>query len=188
MVDEIEEIMDDSIEDIAVDSVIENDNGNQKKKPRWENWVALSSSLFAVLSAIAALLAIFASDEAAIAESAETVYSAYKEGVSTSYYILQTKMEILDALDKPAIASDKEQLIKLKKQMETYKAKAEKNDKEGRRQYQVHDMLAIGVTLFQVAILMGGFSILMQRPGFWVFGMVFMIVGLGFMAKGLIFI
>jgi len=188
MTDEIEEIVNDGIEDIAVDSLVENHIETQAVKPRWENWVALSSSLLAVLSASAALMATFTSDEAAIAESAETVYTAYKEGALASYYTLQSKIEILDALGKSPTKSDEEQLIQLKERIKTYKIKVEENDQEGKQKYKVHDMLAIGVTLFQVAILMGGFSILIQRPGFWLFGMLFMLVGLGFMARGLFFV
>ena len=186
MATEIDEIVDDSIEDIGIDAVLERDDPESAdKKAAWENWVALTSSLLAVVSAIAALLATFESDKAAIAESAETVYSAYQEGANANYTILQTKLDLLAAMGKPVNAEDQEQLTSIKASIQHMKDKASAYDHAGQQNYKTHDRLAIAVTLFQMSILMGGLAVLVQRRAFWLFGMGFSLAGLGFLTYGL---
>ncbi|MEJ2691637.1 MAG: DUF4337 family protein [Candidatus Thiodiazotropha sp.] len=186
MANEIDEIVDDSIEDIGIDAVLERDGQKSvEKKAAWENWVALTSSLLAVVSAIAALLATFESDKAAIAESAETVYAAYQEGANANYTILQTKLDLLAAMDKRVSAEDLEQLATIKANIQQMKAKANAYDQAGQQNYKTHDRMAIAVTLFQMSILLGGLAVLVQRRVFWLFGLGFSLVGLGFLTHGL---
>lgn len=185
MVNEIDEIVDDVIEDLGVDAVIEHER-EQGIKPRWEGWVALSASVLAVLSAVSALYATFAADEAAIAEADETTYSAYREGAQASYHVLRAKVEILEALGQPPTAEAQEELELYRLQAEEYREKAAEYDQEGRDEFVAHDRLAIAVTLFQVAILLGGLAVVVQRPALWIFGLSFGFSGLALMAWGLI--
>lgn len=182
---EIDEIVDESIEDIGIDDVLERNEEPPGKKPAWENWVAMSSSLLAVFSAIAALLATFESDKAAIAESSETVYAAYQEGAQSSYQVMQAKLDILAAMGKQPSPEDKEKLERIKAQAEVMKAKAAAYNEEGESRYHTHDHLAIAVTLFQLTILLGGLAVLVQRRFFWLFGLGFSVIGLGFLVSGL---
>ncbi|MCG8425735.1 MAG: DUF4337 domain-containing protein [Chromatiales bacterium] len=186
MAADFEDIVNNSIEDIGVDAVIEH---QQEKEPvdkaRWELWVALTSSLLAVLSAIAALYATFAADEAAIAEAQETVVAAYVSGAEATYSVLRTKIDILKALGKPVDAADEAAMEEYALQVKTYREKSLEYDREGGRKYKTHDHLAIAVTLFQVAILLGGLAVVVQRPALWTFGMSFVVGGVWFMAWGL---
>lgn len=186
MASEIDEIVDDSIEDIGIDAVLErNEQAAVEKKAAWENWVALTSSLLAVVSAIAALLATFESDKAAIAESAETVYAAYQEGANANYTIMKTKLDLLAAMGKPVSTEDLDQLASIKAGIQQMKDKAKAYDHAGQQNYKTHDRMAIAVTLFQMSILLGGLAVLVQRRVFWIFGMGFSLVGLGFLTHGL---
>jgi hypothetical protein len=186
MASEIDEIVDESIEDIGLDAVLESEEQpTGETKSAWENWVALSSSLLAVISAIAALLATFESDKAAIAESAETVYAAYQEGTEASYTILQSKLDILSALGKEIDAAERRQLERLEANIAQMKNRAKASSDEGEQSYKTHDRMAIAVTLFQMSILLGGLAVLVKRRLFWVFGLGFSLVGLGFLTHGL---
>ena len=186
MATDLEDIVSDSIEDIGVDAVIEHQREREPAdKTRWESWVALTSSLLAVLSAIAALYATFAADEAAIAESEETVVAAYASGAEASYNVLRAKLDIMAALGKPVDSADEAAMKKYAFQVKTFQEKSRKYDREGGRKYKTHDQLAIAVALFQVAILLGGLAVVVQRPALWVFGMSFVIGGAGFMVRGL---
>jgi len=186
MATNLEELVNDSIEDIGVDAVIEHQREKLPlEKARWEGWVALSATLLAVLSAIAALYATFAADEAAIAESQETVVAAYASGAEASYHILRTKLEILQAWGKPVSAADEaamnEHAAKVKMLME----KSRTDDRVGGHQFKAHDYLMIAVALFQLSTLLGGLAVVVQRPALWAFGMSFVVGGGWFMVRGL---
>lgn len=186
MASNLEDIVYDAIEDIGVDAVIEHQREKQTAdKARWESWVALSASLLAVLSAIAALYATFAADEAAIAESKETVIAAYASGAEASYHIMQTKVEILQAWGKPVNETDEAQMneheLKLRKLLE----KSRSDDRKGGHEYKTHDLLMIAVALFQLSTLLGGLAVVVQRPALWMLGMSFTLGGAWFMIRGM---
>jgi hypothetical protein len=185
MGNELEEIIDDTIEDIGMEAVTENDQDNSDR-PRWETWVALSSSLLAVVSAIAALLATFESDKAAMAESAENFFAVYQRGAVSNYDLLHTKLDILAAVGRPNDPETLDQLAQAKEEMESLQAKVEEYDNLGRDSYENHDHLAIAVTLFQLSILLGGLAALLRVKKVWLFGMLFTVIGGGFMLYGLL--
>jgi len=189
MASEIEEIVSENIGEIAVDDVIEEQHEkvmSSERKPRWELWIALASSLLAVLSAIAALLATFASDEAAIALSDETDYSAYAEAVTASHTILKAKLDILASLGKTPSKEDIAELNRIHALSQELKTRGRMAKEEGDFKFKIHDRLAIGVTLFQVTMLLGGLSIMVQRVMIWRFGLLFTLLGMFFFIYGLL--
>jgi hypothetical protein len=186
MANELEEMVSENIEDIGVDAVIERQQEQTHHTPRWEAWVALSSSVLAVLSAITALYATFAADEAAIAESEETVVAAYASGAEASYNVMQAKIDILRALGKAIDPADETAIQTQARQLQNYREKSQQYDQAGVYEYKTHDQLTIAVALFQVAILLGGLAVVVQRPALWVFGMSFTVGGAWFMGYGLL--
>jgi hypothetical protein len=185
MANDLEEMVNDNIEEIGVDAVIERQQEPVRTIPSWETWVALASSLLAVLSAIAALYATFASDEAAIAEANETTIAAYAAGAEAAYGTLETKLYILTALGKPVDPSDMAEMENQAHQAKLFREQAKHYDRTGGVKYKTHDQLAIAVALFQVAILLGGLAVVVQRPALWGFGLTFVVGGVGFMGLGL---
>jgi hypothetical protein len=182
MASEVEDLVSDTVEEIAVKEVVE--QTNEGKKDRWQRWLALSSTLLAVLSVVAALLANFASDEAAVALSNDTDYSAYAEGADTSRTILKAKLELLAAMGKPATDSDLEELKRLEAQARTFRERSNSSEKQGTDAFRTHDSLAIAVTLFQVTMLLGGVAVMMNQVLIWRFGLAFSVVGLIYFARG----
>lgn len=184
MATELEEIVEETIEDVGMEAVMEKD-GDKGSRPSWETWVALSSSILAVISAVAALLAAFESDEAAIAEAAETNFAVYAESYKSVYIILQTKVDLLVAMGLEPGAATLEELASTRAKMEAAQSKSETAEEVAERRYETHDHLAIAVTLFQLSILLGGLAALLSQRRIWVFGMIFTLGGLGFLAQGL---
>jgi hypothetical protein len=183
---DLEEIVNDNIDEIGVDAVIERQRETSRNTPRWESWVALTSSLLAVLSAVTALYATFAADKAAVAESQETVDAAYAAGAEATYHILRTKIGILAAFEKPVDPADEAAATTHAILIEEYREKDRESGQIGGYEYHTHDQLTIAVALFQVSILLGGLAVVVQRPALWMFGMSFTAVGVWFMGNGLL--
>jgi hypothetical protein len=186
MESDLEEIVNDNIDEIGLDAVIERQREEVRQTPRWESWVALTSSLLAVLSAVTALYATFAADKAAIAESQQTVDAAYAAGAEAAYHAIMAKIDILMAFEKPVDpeyhkAANAHMIL-----IEEYKKQDEESSEFGEYEYRTHDKLTIAVALFQVAILLGGLAVVVQRPALWAFGLSFVVVGLWLMGNGLI--
>lgn len=186
MATEIEEIVDDTIEDIGMEAVMEPKSETADDRPSWETWVALISSLLAVVSAIAALLATFKSDEAATAEANENYYAVVRQGVEARHDLLQVKVDILAALDKDALPETLQELSVIREKLGVLNAKVESHENEADKSYESHDHLAIAVTFFQLTILLGGLSVLVKRKRVWLFGLLFTAGGLGFFGYGLL--
>ena len=186
MADYLEEIVNDNIEDIGVDAVLERQKEETAGTSRWEGWVALTSSLLAVLSAITALYATFASDKASIAESQETVVAAYASGAEATYHVLRVKIDMLKALGKPVEPEDEAALREGELKVKQYREKTRASNRTGGYEFKTHDQLTIAVALFQVTILLGGLAVVVQRPKLWMFGLCFTVAGVWFMGRGLI--
>lgn len=189
MASEIEEVVSESIGEIAIDDVIEEQHEkavHAKGKPRWELWVALASSLLAVLSAIAALVATFASDEAAIALSDKTDYAGYAEAVAAGHTMLKAKLDILTSLGKTVSEEDVAELNRIHALSKEFRARVGAAEEKSEVKFKIHDRLAIGVTLFQVTMLLGGLSIMVQRVAIWHFGLLFTLLGMFFFIYGLL--
>ena len=184
MAADIEDMVNNNIEEIAVIDIAE--QTNKRKKNRWEVWVALSSSLLAVLSAVAALLATFASDEAAVALSNDSDYSAYATGVNTSHTMLKAKIELLASMGKPATDSDVEELKAMEAQAKKFRERSASYEKQGTDAFKTHDSLAIAVTLFQVTMLLSGMAVMVDRVVIWRFGLAFSAFGLFYFVRGVI--
>lgn len=182
---DITETVDEIVEEIAVDAVMEKqkDRGDSSS---WDGWVALSSSVLAVLSALAALYATFAVDEFTLIISNGTDYAAYQEGSMVGLNVLKAKVDILNALDKPVSTEDTAQMKHFEEQILKYHRKADEADRQGNHKLRVHDRLAISVTLFQVAILMGGLAVIVRRKSIWMFGLSFSFFGFGMLLWGLL--
>lgn len=184
MAADIEDMVNDNVEEIAVIDMVE--QTKERKKNRWEVWLALSSSLLAVLSAVAALLATFASDEAAIALSNESDYAAYAGGVATSHTMLKLKLELLESMGKSPTEGDIEELQRIKAQAEVLNERSKVYEKEGFKAFKTHDSLAIAVTLFQVTMLLSGMAVMVERAVIWRCGLAFSVIGLVYFVRGLI--
>ncbi|WP_157315358.1 DUF4337 family protein [Chitinibacter sp. GC72] len=187
MSSEIEDIVADSIEELAVDDLIENreESEGNNRTPRWELFVAFTSSILAVLSALAALMATFASDKATVALSNEGSFSSSAEGLDASRTVLHAKFEILKAMNQSPSEDDLAELQHLDRKRSEMRARIASAGAVSDHQLKAHDRLAIAVTLFQVTMLLGGVAVMVKRRLVWFFGLGFSAVGCVFLLLGM---
>lgn len=184
MAGEIEEWDQENIQDNALGQVLE--NRPKGKKNRWETWVALSSSMLAVLSVVAALLATFASDEATTASSDGTDFAVAAEGVKSSHTILKVKIDLLAAMGKPTTDADIGELNRIESQAKALLERSKSSTEKFRRAFEVHDLFAISIALFQLTMLLSGLAVMVGEIALWRFGLVFSAFGLYFFLRGLL--
>lgn len=180
---EFEETVAQSLEE--AEKLIEQEAEAPKDRPRWEMWAAISASLLAVLSVTAALYATFAFDSEQDAATEETIASVERATLRSSYHALETKRDILAALGKPLPAGDAALMADLLRQSESLKEEIRASKEKSKQEEDAHDLLAVAVSLFQLGILLGSTAVLTKRRALWLFGLVFAVAGIGFMAAGL---
>jgi hypothetical protein len=191
---EIEEIVGERIDILA--SELKEVRASQM--PRWELWVSLFSSLLAVLSAVVALLATFASNESSKMSELTLKDDVYIEGLLTTKAIITTKIELLKAVGKNShsdlqndmqkIESDLDgaEINRVNTTLEGLKKDSKKAEEDSDRYLKAHDMMVIAITLFQLHILLGGLSVMVHRISVWKVGFLFTGVASIFLINGVI--
>ena len=155
---------------------------------KWILGVALSSALLAAFAAVASLLAGHNANEAVIAQIESSDQWSYYQSKSIKEAQLAGKIDILAALDKPAVDADKDKVAQYEKEKEEVRKEAEHLEKEAQHLLGTHEALAVSVTLFQIAIAVGAISVLIKRKSFWYASIVVGIIGIGFFAQALLFV
>lgn len=148
--------------------------------------VALSSALLAVLAAACALFAGAFANEALLARVKASDQWAYYQAKGIKANVLASKLETLQALGRRVADKDQEKLAEYKKEQEDIRAEAEKLERESESALHRHEILARGVTLFQVAIALAAIAVLTKKRPLWLLSI---LLGLGvawFLAKGLL--
>lgn len=141
--------------------------------------VALSSAIFAVFAAIAALLAGHHSNEAMIEQIRASDHWSYYQAKGIKASILGAKNEILAGLGKATDEKAAEKIEGYKKEQEEISEKAKERESSSEAHLAIHQIYARTVTLFQVAITIAAISVLTRRKRFWY-------VSIGFGCLGLI--
>jgi len=144
-------------------------------KDRWVIFVALTTAVIAVLSAITGLLASYHADEAMISQlHASDQWSYYQaKGIKTDVLIAEGK--ILKAVGKPADTADVAKIKSNKEEQKRISAEAKEAEEESHEHLKAHNTLARSVTLFQISIAISAVAILVKKRLFW-------FVSLGFAA------
>jgi hypothetical protein len=140
---------------------------------------ALSSAIFAVFAAVAALLAGHHSNEAMIEQLHASDHWSYYQAKGIKASILSSKAELLSELGKPKDEKTESKLEAYKKDQEEISEKAKESEAESTKHLGIHQIFARAVTFFQIAITMAAIAILTHRKRFWY-------VSLGFGAIGLV--
>ncbi|MDB6109768.1 MAG: hypothetical protein JWR69_1518 [Pedosphaera sp.] len=150
---------------------------------RWVLGVALSSALLASLAAVASLSAGHFANEAMISQIESANQWSYFQSKSIKEAQLNTKMELLAALGKPASDQDRGKLAGYEVDKAQIQKQAENLEHEAKHYLRTHQFLARSVTMFQVAIAIGAISVLTKRRKFWFVSLCFGAVGLCFLAQ-----
>ncbi len=182
---EVEEQLDHSIEEIEEimeEEAVDSNRGHEK----WVSRVALSSTVMAVLAAIMALFATYASDEAFIEQSQDGTELAYYETKRLNYSLIKNKHDILLAMEKTIDQKEVEQLATYEEEIEELRKEFEREADLSLHLFATHDLFAIAVTMLQIAIAMGGISIIIRQQKIWSFSLIFGVLGIIFGIWGII--
>ena len=155
---------------------------------RWVSQVALSSAIFAVLAAIAALLGGHHSNEAVIMEIRAAQKWNYFQSKGIKADILEQRIDMLAIVGKPVTDGDRDRQAKLKHDKDVANAEATALEENAESHLRKHHTLATSVTLFQITIAIGAISALTKRRRFWLLSLCSGVVGTVFFAQGVWFV
>ncbi|MGN6394004.1 MAG: DUF4337 domain-containing protein [Mucilaginibacter sp.] len=155
-------------------------------KEKWVLYVALTTAVFAVLAAIAGLMAGAHADEAMLTQMKASDQWAFYQAKGIKSEMLVTSNKILVAMGKQPLAEDAAKVAENKTEQAKIKKEAEDFQKESVVHSDKHAVLAKCVTLFQVAIAIGAISIITKRKALWLGSMGFAAVGAVFFVMGLL--
>lgn len=151
----------------------------------WHLRVALSSALLAVLAALAALLGGHYANEAMIEQIRSSDAWSHYQAKSIKAAVTKSKLEMLEALGKPAPAETREQLKKYEEDQAEISGEAKEMAEKSEKFLTKHSQFAYSLTFFQVAIGIGAISVLTRKPAFWKLSLGVGIFGLFFLIRGI---
>ena len=153
---------------------------------RWASWVALSTAILAAFAAVCSLLAGFHANEAMLNEIESANQWAFYQAKGIKAAVLDTRMELLKALEKPADPTGAAKLAGYAKEQQDIRAEAEHCQMKAQMHLHQHVILARAVTMLQISIAVSAISALTKKRRFWIFGLAFGLVGLVFLIQGLL--
>jgi hypothetical protein len=151
---------------------------------KWIFGVALSAALLAVFAAISSLLAGHHANEAIIEQLKAADQWEYYQSKGIKAAVLSSKVDLLEELGKPAKPSDAEKLASYKHEQAEIQEKAEENQHAAEAHLQRHNVLAKGVTAFQIAIALSAISVLTRKKPLWIVSLLLGLGGLAFLIMG----
>jgi len=146
----------------------------------WISWVALSTAILAVLAAIAGLLSGMHANEAMMSQIESSDQWSYYQAKSIKASVLDAKIGLASSPNE----ADAQKRDRYEKEQEEIKSEAEAKQAEAKTHFHQHEILARGVTMFQIAIAIAAISALTKKPRFWIVSLLFGIAGCVFLARG----
>ena len=153
---------------------------------QWASWVALSTAILAAFAAVCSLLAGFHANEAMINEIESANQWAFYQAKGIKSAVLDTRLELLKALDKPTDPKGAAKLAEYAKDQQGIRAEAEHRQTKAEAHLHQHVILARGVTMFQISIAVSAISALTKKRRFWFIGLAFGLIGGVFLIQGLL--
>jgi hypothetical protein len=151
----------------------------------WIMGVALTAAFLAVMAAIAALMAEHHANEAMIERIKSSDHWAEFQANSIKRNLLETKVELLAAVNKTADEKTPDKLAKYSGNQEELKKTAGAEEHASETHLTRHTRLSGSVTLFQVGIAVGAISVLTKRKSFWYGSLAFGVAGLGMLLRAI---
>jgi Pyruvate/2-oxoacid:ferredoxin oxidoreductase gamma subunit len=148
---------------------------------KWIGWVALSTALLAVLAAVAGLLSGMHANEAMMSQIEASDQWAYYQAKGVKAAVLDAKM----SLGNNPTEEDRAKAERYQEEQQEIQKEANAKQDEAKSNFHQHEVLARGVTMFQIAIAIAAISALTKRPPFWIVSLLFGIAGCVFLALGL---
>lgn len=151
--------------------------------PVWVSRVAVTAALLAVLAAIAALFAGHEANEAMEARMLASDQWAFFQAKGIKAAILQSKLELLASLARPAGAGDAAKLEGYKGEQDQIKEKAEEHEQAAAEHLHRHHGFAHTVTTSQIGIALSAIAVLTRKKRLWYVSLVLGLVATGLLVK-----
>ena len=149
---------------------------------RWISGVALSTAILAVLAAIAGLLSGKHANEAMMTQIEAADQWAYYQAKGIKASVLEAKMTLSGIPNE----QDRLKAERYQEEQTEIQNEAKKKEQEAKANFHKHEILARGVTMFQIAIATAAISALTKRRRFWFVSMGFGAVGCVFLVLGIL--
>ena len=153
---------------------------------RWILMVALTAALLAVFAAITALLAGHHSNEAMIEQVRSSDQWAFFQAKGIKAAVVENKIDLLTSLGKETSEKDKEKVATYKEEQKEISNKAKEFGESSEHHLSVHNVLAKGVTIFQIAIAICAISALTRRKWLWYGSMILGLAGVIILGMGVL--
>lgn len=148
---------------------------------RWISWVALSTAILAVLAAIAGLLSGKHANEAMMSQIESSDQWAYYQAKGIKAAVLDAKISLSGA----GTEEDKSKSERYQEEQKEIQKEANAKQDEAKSNFHQHEILARGVTMFQIAIAIAAISALTKKRRFWIVSLLFGLAGSVFLVQGL---
>jgi hypothetical protein len=148
----------------------------------WISGVALSTAVLAVLAAIAGLLSGKHANEAIMSQIEAANQWNYYQAKSIKSSVLDAKISLAGVVDE----NDRAKAARYEKEQSEIKSEAERKSNEAKTNFHRHEVLARGVTMFQIAIAIAAISALTRKRAFWMVSLVFGAIGCVFLVLGIV--
>ncbi len=148
----------------------------------WISGVALSTAVLAVLAAIAGLLSGKHANEAMMSQIEAANQWNYYQAKSIKSSVLDAKISLAGAVDE----NDRAKAARYEEEQSEIKSEAERKSNEAKTNFHRHEVLARGVTMFQIAIAIAAISALTRKRAFWMVSLVFGAIGCVFLVLGIV--
>jgi hypothetical protein len=135
-----------------------------------ENWimfVALTAALLSVLAAISALFAGHYANEAMLEQIQASDQWAFYQAKGIKAAVLETKIGLIKQLGKEADEKDAKNAERYKDEQTEIKKEATEKQTGSAHDLIMHNAIAKGVTLFQIAIAICAIAALTHRKWLW---------------------
>ncbi|MEY2484961.1 MAG: hypothetical protein QOH39_609 [Verrucomicrobiota bacterium] len=139
----------------------------------WISWVALSTAILAVLAAIAGLLSGKHANEAMMSQIEASDQWAFYQAKGIKAAVLDAKMTLTGSPSE----QDHAKAERYQEEQAEIQKEAKKKESEAKGNFQQHEILARGVTMFQIAIAIAAISALTKKRRFWIVSLLFGAVG-----------
>lgn len=160
----------------------------EERREKWSLYVALSTALMAVFAAVSGLVAGHHANEALIEQIKAANYWSYYQSKSIKSEIAAATGKIISRIPgQQSDTGDIAKIVQYEKEKEELKTAAEEREKQSAEHLEKHNILARGVTLFQIAIAMSAIAIITRKKLLWTISIVLAAGGCFFLLQGTLF-
>jgi hypothetical protein len=152
----------------------------------WIQAVALSAAILAVLAAIASLLAGHHANEAMLEQMHANDIWAYYQAKSIKSSVLDTRLQLLEALGKEVRAEERGKLAQYERDSKDIEEHGKELERSSRAHMQRHNILARAVTVLQIAIALAAVAALTRRRPVWYLSLLLGVAGAAFTVQSLL--